>query len=41
VFEFLQDEELDIKKTRFAGMDGCSTMSGEHNGVRALFVIIA
>ena len=37
MFKFLQDEKLDIKNTRFAGMDGCSTMSGEHNGVRALF----
>ena len=38
VLKFLQDEELDIKKKhKICRNDGCSTMSGEHNGVRALF----
>jgi len=34
---FLRKEEIYITRTRFAGMDGCTTMSGEHNGVQKLF----
>ena len=35
VESFLEEHELDITNIRFAGMDGCSTMAGEHNGVKA------
>ena len=31
---FLKEKGIDITRIRFGGMDGCSTMSGEHNGVR-------
>ena len=34
---FLREKGVEITRIRFAGMDGCSTMSGEHNGVRSLF----
>ena len=36
VSDFLRENELDIKRTRFAGMDGCSTMAGEHAGLKQL-----
>ena len=34
---FLQEKGVEITRIRFVGMDGCSTMSGEHNGVRSFF----
>ena len=34
---FLNKENIDISRVLFAGMDGCSTMSGEHNGVKRRF----
>ena len=37
VQEFLTRENVDISKTRFAGMDGCSTMSGSDGGVKVFF----
>lgn len=36
VKSFLKDNKLDINRVRFAGMDGCLTMSGKHNGVKKL-----
>ena len=36
VSDCLRENELDIKHTRFAGMDGCSTMAGEHAGLKQL-----
>ena len=36
VSDCLRENELDIKGTRFAGMDGCSTMAGEHSGLKQL-----
>ena len=36
VSDWLRENELDIKCTRFASMDGCSTMAGEHAGVKQL-----
>ena len=36
VSDCLRENELDIKRTRFAGMDGCSTMAGEHAGLKQL-----
>ena len=37
VKEFLTKEDVKITNVRFSGMDGCSTMSGLYNGVRAYF----
>ena len=37
VEDFLKKESIDIKNTRFSGMDGCSTMAGDHNGVKRFF----
>ena len=37
VSDFLKEENIDIMHNRFSGMDGCSTMSGEHNSVKAYF----
>ena len=37
VESFLDDNKLDIICIRFARMDGCLTMSGEHNGVNSIF----
>ena len=37
VHGFLQQENIDIIHIHFAGMDGSSTMSGEHKGVRTYF----
>lgn len=34
---FLENNKLDITRIRFGGMDGCSTMSGEHHGVKTFF----
>ena len=34
---FMDKENLSMKKVRFSGMDGCSTMAGIYNGVRAYF----
>ena len=34
---FLWEKGVEITRIRFAGMDGCSTMSGEHNGFRSLY----
>ena len=36
VSDCLRENELDIKRTRFAGMDGCFTMAGEHAGLKQL-----
>ena len=36
VSDCLGENELDIKHTRFAGMDGCSTMAGEHVRLKQL-----
>ena len=36
VADCLAENGLDITSTRFAGMDGCSTMAGEHAGVKEL-----
>ena len=36
VSDCLRENELDIKRTRFAGMDECYTMAGEHAGVKQL-----
>ena len=33
----LRDSGVEIQRIKFAGMDGCSTMSGENNGVKAHF----
>ena len=34
---FMEKENLSMKTVRFSGMDGCSTMAGIYNGVRAFF----
>ena len=34
---YLRENKIDIENTRFSGMDGCSTMSGEKGGVRSFF----
>ena len=34
---FIRDNDLDLKKIKFANMDGCSTMAGEHNTVKVYF----
>ena len=34
---YLRDIDLDLKKINFAGMNGCSTMAGDHNGVKVYF----
>ena len=36
VSDCLRENELDIKRTRFAGIDGCSTMVGENAGLKQL-----
>ena len=33
----LRDNDVDLKKIKFAGMDGCSTMEGDHNGLKVYF----
>ena len=33
----LRDNDVDLKKIKFAGMDGCSTMEGDHNGLQVYF----
>ena len=37
VQQFFVNEGLDFEKALFSGMDGCSTMSGQLNGVKAHF----
>ena len=37
VQDFLTREHVHISKTRFAGMDGCSTMSGSEGGVKVFY----
>ena len=37
VQDSLTREHVDISKTRFAGMDGCSTMSGSEGGVKVFY----
>ena len=37
VERYLRDNDLDLKKIKFAGMDGCSTMEGDHNGLKVYF----
>ena len=37
VTHFLICEEINITTVRFAGMDGCTIMVGEHSDVKALF----
>ena len=32
---YLREKEIEINRVKFAGMDGCSTMAGEHNGVKS------
>ena len=34
VSDCLRENELDIKRTRFAGKDGCSAMAVEHAGLK-------
>ena len=37
VENFPENESINIKNTCFSGMDGCSTMSGNHNWVKRFF----
>ena len=37
VYDYLKKHAIDITRVCFSGMDGCATMMGEHNGVRAHF----
>ena len=37
VYGYLKKHKLDINRVCFSGMDGCSTMMGDHNGVQAHF----
>ena len=32
---FSKKNDVDLKRTRFAGMDGCTVMAGEHNGLKS------
>ena len=34
--QFFSENDIDIIKIRFSGMDGCSTMSGEGKGLKTL-----
>ena len=34
---YLRDNDLDLKKIKFAGMDCCSTMAGDYNNVKVYF----
>ena len=37
VHDYLNEKDISMSKIRFSGMDGCSTMLGEHNGVTTHF----
>ena len=37
VYDYLKNNNIDMTRVRFSGMDGCSTMLGEHNGVTVHF----
>ena len=37
VYDYLKKNEIDITRICFSGMDGCSTMMGEHKGVAQHF----
>ena len=37
VYDYLKKNNIDLTKVRFTGMDGCSTMLGDHNGVTVHF----
>eukprot|EP00111_Clytia_hemisphaerica_P019691 TCONS_00058113-protein len=36
IVEYCQKNEINLDHARFGGMDGCTVMSGEHNGLKAL-----
>ena len=35
IIDFFEKNDVDLKHTRFAGMDGCTVMAGEHNGLKS------
>ena len=37
VYDYLVKNDIDFSRVRFSGMDGCSTMLGEHKGVTVHF----
>ena len=37
VYDYLKSKNIDMTRVRFSGMDGCSTMLGEHQGVTVHF----
>ena len=37
VYDYLKNNNIDMTRVRFSGMDGCSTILGHHNGVTVHF----
>ena len=35
IIDFFEKNDVDLKRTRFAEMDGCTVMAGEHNGLKS------
>ena len=35
IIDFFEKNDVDSKRTRFPGMDGCTVMAGEHNGLKS------
>ena len=34
IIDFFEKNNVNLKRSRFAGMDGCTVMAGEHNGLK-------
>ena len=35
IIDFFEKNDVDLKRTRFAGMDGCIVIAGENNGLKS------
>ena len=35
IVDFCDKNDIDLKRAKFAGMDGCTVMAGEHNGLKS------
>ena len=35
IVDFFGKNDVDLQRTRFAGMDGCTVIAGEHNGLKS------
>ena len=35
IIDFFEKNDVDLKCTRFAGIDGCTVMAGEHSGLKS------